>query len=274
MKVLKKILYIIALICFFNCGDSNSSKPNIKDNALRKEEEKKDYSQISPDVLHKHVLAHFNLEEYQEGKAKLSSLMLNHPELIDSLGLNKLKVNFDEKLEELQKKAEALAAAERRKKLPKEILEKMTLSEDNGLKTYKDNTSPKFDTAECFYIYCTKDDKGKVNLFLKIRYVSASEWLNIENVIVTVDNLDHNIEGEFIKEETRGKKKQKMETLIVQINSPTKMKTVKSIANGTDVVGLYVSDVSYKKREFTTLQKEAFANVLDTYLYMGGNGFE
>lgn len=271
---MKKVLSIVLLVLIFSCGDSKSSKPNIKENAIKREETKKDYSAISSDVLYKHILAHYDLEEYQLGKEKLTTLIVEHPDLIDSLGLNELKVKFDVKLEELQKIAEEIAAAERRKKLPEEILEKIQEEEDDGLITYKAKSSPKFETNECFYPYYTKDKKGKINLFLKMRYVSATDWLNIKNVIITVDNLDYTITGEFLKIETKGKKKKKTELLIAQINSAEKLKIIQAIANGTDVATLYVSDASYKKRELTTLQKEAFVNVLDAYLYMGGKAYE
>ncbi len=258
----------------FGCGETKS-KPSIKENAIKREETKKDFSNLTPDKLHKHILAHFELEEYKTGKEKLTSLMTKHPELIDSLDLNQLKRNFDAKLEELQKKVEELAAVERKKKLPKEILYKISENKDDeGIVTYKAKTSPKFETNECFYIYYTKNQKGKLNLFLKMRYVSTADWLNIKNVIVTVDNLDYTIEGEFLKKETKGKKKYKTELLITQINSPEKMKIIKAISNGTDIACLYVSDASYKKRELSTLQKEAFADVLNAYLYMGGKDYK
>lgn len=273
IKINTLILVASLSIVITSCG--GNSKPSIKENSNHNSgATKKDFSSTSPEVLYKHILAHYDLEEFELGKDKLTSLLINHPELTDSLQLNELKHKFDLKLIEIKEKQEALAELERKKRLPEDVIKNLHIYNDNEITIHKDKTSPKFETNECFYIYFTKNKQNKLNLFFKIRYISTADYLNIENIIVTADKLDYTLSGEVIKEQMKGKKKTKSELLIIQIKNTETMNIAKAIANGTDVVGLYVGSASYKKREITLEQRNAFRNILDAYLYMGGENFK
>jgi len=255
-----------------SCNNTNS-KPSIKDNSVRKiEAEKIDYSNIDSKTMFKHITAHYDLAQYQIGKEKLSALIDNRPDLIDSLNLNSLKEKFDSKLAEIQAKEQAIAESERKSRMPN-ATKKMRSYKDGNLTYFIDTTSPEFDTKECFNAYYTKDKAGIVNLRFKVRYI-ATEWLDIENYMITVDQLDHTLSGEITKSETKGKKKYKHELLDIAIDTPEKLKTLNAIANGESVTALYVGKTNYKKREISLEQKLAIRNVVDAYLFMGGSNFK
>jgi len=256
-----------------SCNNTTNSNPSIKDNSVRNTEtEKTDYSDIDSKTLYKHITAHYDLAQYQIGKEKLNVLIENRPDLIDSMQLDNLKSKFDEKLIEVQAKEEAIAEAKRKLRMPN-ASKKMRSYKEGNLTYYFDKTSPEFDTKECFYAYYTKDKAGIVDLHFKIRYIDT-EWLDIENYMITVDQLDYSLTGEIIKSETKGKKKYKHELLNIPIDSPEKLKTLNAIANGKSVTALYVGKLNYKTREITKEQKLAIRNVIDAYIFMGGNNFK
>ncbi len=262
-----QIYIIISALTFVGCN--TNSKPSIKDNSVRKVETTTvDYSNIAPESLFKHITAHFDLEQYKVGKEKLTALIENHPELIDSMDLNSLKNKFDSKLAEIQEKEFAIAEAERKKRMPNAVKHMRQFKKDNATH-YIDKSSPEFDTKECFYTYYTKNRAGILELRLKVRYIDT-QWLNIENYMITVDQLDYTLSGPVIKSETKGKKKYKHELLDIPIDTPEKLKTIQAIANSSDAVALYVGKTDYKKRTITTEQKLAIRNVLDAYVFMGG----
>ncbi len=269
--IIYQICIVISTFIFIGCN--SNSKPSIKENSVRKVEvTTNDYSDIAPESLFKHITAHFDLEQYKIGKEKLTTLIENNPELIDSMGLNSLKNKFDSKLAEMQEKEAAIAEAERKKRMPNAV-KNMRQFKKGTTTHYVDKSSPEFDTKECFYAYFTKDRAGILELHFKIRYIDT-QWLNIENYMITVDQLDHNLSGTIDKTETKGKKKYKHEELDTPVDTAEKLKTIQAIANGNDVVALYVGKTDYKKRTITSEQKTAIRNVLDAYAFMGGTNFK
>ena len=265
----KKLLIqaVIVSIISISCGN-NMSKPSITDNSIHKvKEEKVDYSTIPSEDLLKHIKAHYDLGEYVKGKEKLNVLMENHPDSLNGVDLKMLKEKIDTRLVEIQAKEQEIAERERQKRVPNAINKMRSYKE--GKKTiYADKSSPEFDTKECFYAYIVKDLYG-VHLNFKIRYV-ATEWLNIENYMITVDQLDYSLTGEIKKKETKGKKKYKHELLDIPIHEGKQLETLNAIANGSDVTAVYVGKKQYKKRVINEEQRIAIRNVLDAYVFMGG----
>lgn len=253
--------------------NQNNSKPSIKDNSVRKSTDKvTDYSDTDHKTLSKHIVAHYDLGQYKTGKEKLTYLMDHRPDLIDSMNLNELKSKFDTKLLEIQAKEEAIAEAERKSRMPN-ASKKMRSYKLNNLTYYVDKTSPEFDSKECFYAYYTINSAGILDLNFKIRYIDT-QWLNIENYLITVDQLDYSLNGTIIKSETKGKKAYKHELLDLPINTLEKFKTLNAIANGDQITALYVGKSAYKTRKITKSQQLAIRNVIDAYLFMGGSNFK
>ena len=269
MKILQFISIVCVSISLVACNDTGS-KPSIKDNSTRDlgVVKTEDYSDVPSEQLHKHILAHFDLGQYKVGKEKLKALRVNRPDLIDSLNLDGLKQDFDVKLSEITAKEEAIAEKSRKLRMPN-ATKNMRISQKNNLTYYIDNSSPEFDSTESFYAYYTKNKAGVVKLYLKIRYIST-EWLDIENYIITVDQLDYNLSGEVEKIETKGKKRFKHELLDTEIDSSKELILLSAIANGNEASAVYVGKSTYKKREISKEQKIAIRNVMDAYLFMGG----
>ncbi len=271
---MKRVFTIVAIsysLLLISCNNSNS-KPSIKDNSVRNiEVEKVDYSGVDSEVLLKHIMAHFDLAQYQLGKEKLTSLISSRPDLIDSLELNELKSNFDNKLAQIEAKEANLAEAARKARMPN-AAKKMRTYKEGKITYYIDKTSPEFDSKECFYAYFVKDNIGEVKLKFKIRYVDT-KWLDIENFMITVNQLDHSLTGSITKSETKGKKKYKHELLDMVIDSPENFKTLNAIANGDKATALYVGKLDYRKREISKEQCTAIRNVIDAYLFMGGENY-
>lgn len=269
MKAQYLLPILMLAVSLISCQD-NLNKPSIKDNSTRNlvKETVNDYSDVPSEKLYKHILAHFDLGDYKLGKEKLKSLMSSRPDLIDSLDLNTIKANFDEKLADISEKELAIAEKERKLRMPNAV-KNMRIQEKGNLSYYLDNTSPEFDSTESFHAYFTKNKAGIVELYLKIRYIST-DWLNIENYMITVDQLDYNLSGTVQKTETKGKKKYKHEVLDVAIDSPEKLTLLQAVANGEEVSAAYIGESSYKKREITKEQQLAVRNVIDAYLFMGG----
>lgn len=263
-----QIQVLSIMLLLISCNDTNS-KPSIKDNSVRKvESEKVDYSDMDSKKLYKHIIAHYDLEQYQVGKEKLNALMSNRPDMIDSLELNQLKSKFDKKLAQMLEKEQAIAEAERKSRMPN-ATKNMRFYKKGNLAYFVDKTSPEFDTKECFYAYITKNKAGIVSLNFKIRYIDT-QWLNIENFMITIDQLDYSLSGEIIKSETKGKKKYKHELLDMPIASSDNFNLLNAIASGQNVTAVYIGKSTYKKREISKEQQIAVRNVLDAYLFMGG----
>lgn len=269
MKISNSLALVFMSVFLFACND-NGSKPSIKDNSTRDlaAEKVEDYSNVAPEELYKHILAHFDLGQYKVGKEKLKALMSNRSDLIDSFSLEDLKADFDNKLAELKAQEDAIAEKERKLRMPN-ATKNMRISNKDNLTYYIDNSSPEFDSTESMYSYFTKNKAGVVKLYLKIRYIST-EWLGIENYIFTIDQLDYNLSGEVEKTETKGKKKFKHEILDVEIDSSDKLILLSAIANGNEASAVYVGKSSYKQRKITKEQQLAVRNVIDAYLFMGG----
>jgi len=266
----KAIIYIVLGILSFSlqsCGNSsNTSKPSIKDNSINvKQEAVKDYSNVNPKKLLKQVQAHYDLDEYATAKEKLTYLMQNYTDSLGNVNLLELKDKIDVELKKELAKKQEIANLSRNSRL-NQSLDKMLTFSEGKFTVYKDKTSPKFDTKECFFAYIKKDAYGP-KLYFKIRYIDT-QWLNIENFIVTVDQLDQTIEGEIVKSETKGKKKYKIELLDKEITSPEDLEIINTIANGDNVVALYVGNNTYKKRDISQEQLTAIRNVLDAYAFM------
>jgi len=266
----KVITYIVSGILIFSlqsCGNnSNKPKPSIKDNSANvKHKTIKDYSNTKPKKLLKQVQAHYDLDEYSVAKEKLTYLMQNYTDSLGNVNLLELKDKIDVELKKELAKKQEIANLNRNARL-NQSLGKMLVSNEGKFTVYKDKTSPKFDTKECFYAYIKKDVYGS-KLYFKIRYIDT-KWLNIESFIVTVDQLDQTLEGEVVKSETKGKKKYKIELLDKEITSPKELEIINTIANGDDVVALYVGNNTYKKRDISKEQLTAIRNVLDAYAFM------
>ncbi len=269
----KKLLLqsvIISTICI-SCGN-NVSKPSIKENSVHKiKVEQVDYSNIPSEDLLKHIKAHYDLGEYKKGKEKLNALMVEHPDTLAGVDLLDLKRKLDAKLSEIQAKEQEIAEMERKKRAPNATNNMRSYKE--GKKTiYLDKSSPEFDTKECFYAYIVKDIYG-VHLNFKIRYVDT-EWLDIENYMITVDQLDYSLTGKIEKKETKGKKRYKHELLDIPIHQGKQLETLNAIANGSDVTAVYVGKKKYKKRVINNEQRIAIRNVLDAYVFMGGKNLK
>lgn len=251
------------------CGNGSGSAPSIKNNSVHKEVSKKeDYSGIAPSKLLRHIQAHYDLGQYVNGKDKLNYLMEVYPDTLDGINLVDLKNQMDAALLKDQQEKQALAQAEVNKRLPNAV-NKMRIINEGKTTYYYDLSSPEFDTKECFYAYIKKDIYG-AHLYFKARYVGTT-WLNMETMMVTVDKLDYTVEGEVIKSETKGKKAYKHELYDFEVTTEDQMKTLKAIANGTDVIALFIGKDTYKKRDITQEQRLAFRNVLDAYTFLSGN---
>ena len=252
-----------------SCGNGSTSTPSIQDNSVHKEvSAKEDYSGIAPSKLLKHIQAHYDLGQYVNGKDKLNYLMSVYPDTLDGIDLSDLKGKMDAALLKEQQEKQALAEAEVSKRLPSAV-NKMRIINEGKTTFYYDKSSPEFDTKECFYAYIKKDIYG-AHLYFKARYVGTT-WLDTENMMVTVDKLDYTIDAEVIKSETKGKKAYKHELFDFEITTEEQMKTLKAIANGNDVVALFIGKDTYKKRDITAEQRMAFRNVIDAYTFLGGN---
>ena len=268
----KSIIGTLIAVSLNSCGNSEVAKPSIQDNSANiKKVEKVDYSGVEPSKLLKHIAAHYDLGQYEEGKEKLNYLMTVYPDTLDGINLPDLKSKLDESLLKQEKERLALAEAEAKKRLPSAV-NKMRRVTEGKVTYFIDKTSPEFDSKECFYAYVKKDTYG-AHLYFKSRYV-GTQWLDMQNIMVTVDKLDHAIEGEIVKTETKGKKAYKHELLDVEITTPGQLNVLKAIANGKDVVALLIGKDSYRKRVISEEQRNAIRNVIDTYTYLGGDKIE
>jgi len=202
------------------CGEKGDA--SIKDNSSRFDNDEiiEDYSLVTSEELHKQIVAHYDVYEYKKGKAKLTFLMQDRPDLVETLGLEELSEKYDEKLILFKEADEVDTKKENKSRVSKSnALDNMRSYDDGPFIVYLDKTSPKFDSNETFHAYYTKSREGRYKLFLRIKYIST-EWLNIENYLITVDELDYDLKGDgVVKTETKGKKKYKHETLDDRINS-------------------------------------------------------
>lgn len=262
-----KFTSLSIVLLLLSCGNgSKKSAPSIKENSNHKKNEvSADYSNINPPKLLRQIQAHYDLDEYSLAKEKLSYLMKTYPDSLNGVDLSTIKRKIDVELKKELDKKQEIANLERNSRLTNS-LEKMDITNEGKYTVYKDKTSPKFDTKECFFAYIKKDIYGP-KLFFKIRYIDT-EWLNIEEYIVTINQLDLTISGEVKKSETKGKKRYKIEELDKPITTSKDFKTINSIANGQNVTALYVGPNAYKKRDISEEQLLAIRNVLDAYAFI------
>ena len=268
MKVSQIIpITLLTVASLFGCKQQGESNASIKDNSNRLEKKivTNDYSGIAPEELHKHVLAHYNLSQFEVGKEKLKYLISKRPDLIDSLELNKLQENFDNQLAAVKASEDSIIDSKRSARIPNATQNMRTINK--GKTTYYvDNSTPKFDSKETFHAYYTKNKLGVTELRLKIKYI-ATEWLDIESYMVTVDQLDYDLKGDVEKVETKGKKKYKVETLDEVIDTTEELLLLEAIANGSQAKAVYIGKDGYKEREISKQQQTAIRNVLDAYLF-------
>ena len=144
-------------------------------------------------------------------------------------------------------------------------IDNMRLKVINGIEYYFDHSSPKFSTKKCFYPYIKKSN-GTYQILLRIRYV-ADEWLNTENVLLTVDNKDYSFKGDVIKSETKGKKVYKIELLEIPLKEDM-LDVMEKVASGKEVIEVLIGDKKYEKSIMSEEQKLAFRNVLNAYNYL------
>ena len=256
------------MITLFSCNKKNSEGPSIKDhsNKFNNEVLKKDYSNEDPMALYKHALAHFDLEQYETGLEKLKYIIDNRKDLADSLDLMTLKEQFESKLIEIKQKEDAVEERNRKERLPN-VMQNIIETKTSKLSYFVDKSTPKFDSRETFHAYVTKSNTGAVKLKLKIKYI-ATEWLDIESFLITVDQLDYEFKGVVEKTETKGKKKYKVETFDEVIDTLEELNALEAIANGNDVKAVYVGKNTYKERLVNKEQQEAIRNVLDAFLFI------
>lgn len=134
--------------------------------------------------------------------------------------------------------------------------------EDNEI-IYLDKSSPVFETQECLYLYIKKE-VNDFKLFLKVRYV-GEEWIDLENIIFTVDKTDFTFNGESIKTKTKGKKEYKIELFEIPVESAKELSIFEAISNSENTVVLLVGKDSYKKRIVSKNQQIAMINVLNAH---------
>lgn len=249
MKILTFFLVFVAVVCSTSC-DNNTS---IKDNSSRLEKEEiEDFSGVASEDLYKFVVDHYDLNQFEKGKSKLSFLMEDRPDLIDSLGLVQLLEKFDKKLASIKVEVDGT--------------DYMRSYIKNGVTYFEDKTTPKFDSKETFHAHYKKSKSGKVRMYLKIKYIDT-KWLNINSYLITVDKLDYDLKGEITQLETKGKKKYKHETLDEPINTLAELEIIEAIANGKNIKAVYISEDGYKERVLTEEQIKAVGNVLNAYLF-------
>lgn len=264
---MKKYIYVLFVVgyLFMSCGNSNST-PSIKENSVHKEVNKKtDYSAIEPSKLLRHIKAHYDLGQYQLGKEKLNFLMQDYSDTLDGVNLVDLKYKIDQSLKEEQLVKEAMAQAEIKKRLPNSI-DRMRIVKEGKTVYYYDKSSPEFDTKECFYAYIKKGIYGP-QLFFKVRYVGTS-WIDMKQCMVTVDQLDYELNAKVIKSETKGKKAYKHELIDMKITTDEQLETLEAIANGDEVLALLIGETTYKKRVIFKEQQAAVRNVLDAFTFL------
>lgn len=267
MKLFKSIIAIVAVFSMISCGETTEKGASIKDNSNKdiKDDTPKEYTTIPSEDLAKHIQAHYDLGQYELGKEKLTFLINDRPDLVDSLNLTDLSQNFDNKLADIRTKNDEIAEKARKSRMPNATKMMRTIDKD-PLTIFVDKTSPKFDSKETFHAYYTKDKAGNLELYLRVKYIATS-WLDVESYMVTVDQLDYEFSGDVVKLETKGKKKYKHETIDELIDTPEELETLNAIANGADVKAVYVGKSTYKERILTDAQKLAMRNVIDAYLF-------
>jgi len=266
-KTIIKTFAILISSVIISCGNNNKkSNPSIQENSSHKKEIiGADYSNIPAEKLLKQIQAHYDLDEYQISKDKLTFLMKSYSDSLGIVDLNELKQKIDRGLIAEQKKKQEIAHLEQNKRLSGSLA-KMRSFKEGKYTLYIDKSSPDFDTKECFYAYIKKDIYG-AKLFFKVRYIDVHK-LNIENYIINVDKLDYTLMGEVIKSQTKGKKKYNVELLDKEITTPEDKKILNAISSGEEVTALYVGKNNYKKRNITAAQKQAIQNVLDAYAFL------
>ncbi|GAA3511351.1 hypothetical protein GCM10022393_26410 [Aquimarina addita] len=274
-KLIVYIIFFSALMISYRCTDkvaknststtTTTEEPVVISSDLNK----------SPDVLLKQMYAHYDLEEFKKCNAKLKALLEKHPDSREALAAREfaddlaIKLNEIKQLEEQQQIEEE--KRERKKRLPLSA-KKMRSTTNNNVTYYMDKDSPEFDSKECFYLYFLRAGQ-KPKLYLKIRYV-ATEWLDIENCIITADQIDYTITGAVKKEEKKGKKKLFHEVLNIPIDSKEKLDILVATANSKDAITVYVGASDYKKRDLSKTQILSIRNVLDAYEYYGGDLYD
>lgn len=134
----------------------------------------------------------------------------------------------------------------------------------NNATYYIDKTSPKFSNKECFYPFIKKEN-NHYEVFLRVRHV-AEEWIETENILITVDNKDFPFKGEVVRRETKGKKVYKIELLEISLNEHLDMLT--EIAKGKEVLGVIIGKSKYKKHIMSEEQKLVFQNIFDAYSFL------
>ncbi len=275
MKALKlTIAFAACSFLFIGCANKASQPNSTISTATTASNDA--YKDLSPEVLLKQAKAHFDLDEFQKSQQKITVLLQEHPETSEANEAENFLPLLEEKLKEvkiaLKQKAQDSLRLERQKRLPNALEKMRKTTTNNGLSHFIDKSSPEFNTKECFYAYFTKGSQNP-KLYFKIRYVS-SNWLNMENVVITVDQKDYSLKDTIRKDETNGKKKLKIEILDTAIDSKEKHEILRAIADGKSVTAAYVGATDYKKRAITEEQRLAIRNVLDAYEFYGGPEFD
>ena len=146
-----------------------------------------------------------------------------------------------------------------------ESLNKLVKKDKDGEVIYLDKNSPKFSTKDCFFPYLKLKGNG-VEMFLKIQHVDV-EALNAASCLVTVDKVDHTIEGTFEKKKINGKKHYFVETLERKIESKEDFDALEAIANGEYVESILVGENKFIRKNMSKKSIQAFRNVLNAYIY-------
>ena len=272
MKNYILLLFLTTLIC----GCANKASKVGSTSSTTKTASNEDFSNLKPDVLLKQAKAHFDLDQFKKSQQKINVLMQEHPGSEEAIAAEALVPLLDEKLKEVRiaakQRTQDSIMSERQKRLPSAVEKMRRIPTSGGRHMYVDMSSPEFETKECFYAYIIRGPQTQ-QLFFRIRYV-ASSWLDMENIVVTVDQKDFNLKDAVRKEETNGKKKLKIEIMDIPIDTQEEFEIVRAIAEGTSVTAAYVGSSAYKKRDVTQRQITAVQNVLDTYEFFGGSEFE
>ncbi len=273
---MKKKIYPVLKISFLAllsfsaiaCGSksNNGSTPSIKENSRNiTKKAVNNYANIAPEKLLKQVQAHYDLDEYEIAKDKLTYLTKHTSANVNDSTLKVLQVKIDTKLAAIQKEKRKQDKFKQNKRLANS-LNNMRIENKGKTVYYYDKKSPEFETKECFYPY-VKVDKYGPKLYFKIRFID-SQPLNIQEYIVNVDKLDYTIQGNVEKSITKGKKKYNVELLNKEIKTTEEIEKLQAIANGKIVEAIYVGNHGYKKRKINDEQKISIRNVLDAYTFL------
>lgn len=256
---LKTSSILLVSFVFIACGNKagdKTSAPSINDNSIHIKDSKIDYITIEPSKLLLQIKAHNHLEEYDLANDKLMYLMTDYPNSLDGVDLQSLKVSINDKL---------LVNDNNNTTVESNQINFNNLRIETVANTsyYFDESSPEFDTKECFYTYIKKNNQG-AKLYLKIRYID-DDWLNIDSYIVSIDGVDYTLYGTVASEEIVGKKKYIVELLDKEISSEDDFNLLNAIANGKLIRAVYVGKSTYKVRDISAQQISAIKNVLEVF---------